>query len=119
MLNLKKLFAEYGNKIQLLRDNNNNVASKVFTIPNVTIPDGTVSSPSSTDINLNDYGVHNTVWGCEVYLGAFRLPYIGDNGDVKTWVSKVSAQTITIKNTTTGWGTRAIYVLAFYSGDGV
>ncbi len=116
MLNLKRLFAEYGNKIQLLRNNNNNIASKVLTITNVTIPDGTASSPSSTDINLNNYGIHESIWGCEVYLGTFHLPYFSDNGTVRTWVSKIEGQTITIRNTTTGWGSRAIYLLVFYAG---
>lgn len=119
MLNIKKVLTEYGKKIQLLRRNNNSIGMKVITISNVTIPDGSVSSPSVTQINLADYGVTSSIWGCEVFLGSFQIPYISGTGVVTTWISTISGHILTITNTTTGWGTKPLYVLVFYAGDTV
>lgn len=76
----------------------------------VTIPAGTVSSPSETSFEFNDAPAR--FQGVIAYLNSFHLPYIGINGTM-TWVSNVQTKTVTIKNSAPVWNNYTLFIVGF------
>ena len=76
----------------------------------VTVPAGTVASPSETTFEFNDAPAN--FQGAIAYLNSFQLPYIGISGAM-TWVSNVQGKTVTIKNSASVWNNYSLFIVGF------
>lgn len=121
MLNIKKLLTKLAETIKTLADNNPQYALRTVTIQNFQVPDGTPSNPSTVAVDLADYGITTSIWAVSAYLGVYPLPYVNaSTGGQQTWVSRISGHTVTIMNTTSGWGSNlALYLFVVYTGTTV
>ena len=76
----------------------------------VSLPAGTLASPSETTIEFSD--APSRFQGVIAYLNSFHLPYIGMNGAM-TWVSNVQGKTVTIKNSASAWSDYGLFIVGF------
>ncbi len=109
MLNLKKLLT----KILTALNDMGGIKMKIVTIPNVTIPAGTSSSPATYTHDLANEGITGGIWAISVSLNSWTLPYFLTNGTA-TWVKNVTGTTLTISNTSSAWSNYTLYALVIY-----
>ena len=100
---------------------NSNIANALggikmkYITTNVTIADGSASSPSAVIIDLTNYLPENAIIvGISAFLGAYSLPYATPSGVMSTWIQQVYGHNIRLVNTATNWGVQAFHILAFY-----
>ena len=85
----------------------------------ITLPTGTASNPSVTDISFNnDLPAGTKLVGVNITLSNSPLPYaIYGNGEVATWVSHLLKRQITIRNRTSAWNDYVMLAVLFYVVD--
>lgn len=108
MLNVKKLLT----KILTALNNMGGLKMKAVTIPNVTIPAGTSSNPTTYTHDFADDGITGSVWAASVALNSWQLPYMHSSGD--TWIRTLAGTSMVIANTATAWNDYTIYALVIY-----
>ena len=85
---------------------------------NVAITNGSSSSPANINVDLStDIGDNYSFWGADVYVQSggtiYKLPYLHNSNGSYLLVEGYSGKTIKFKNTSTGWGTCTLYIVAF------
>lgn len=85
----------------------------------ITLPLGSASNPSATDISFNnDLPAGTMLVGAVISLGNFYLPYVSyDTGAVVAWVSHMVKRQITIRNRTSAWNNYTMNAILFYVVD--
>jgi len=88
-----------------------------ITKHNIVIGNGSSSSPSIINVDLSADIGDNSLWGADVYVNSggtiYKLPYLHNSNGTYMIVQGYSGKTITIKNTSTGWGTCTLYIVAY------
>lgn len=85
----------------------------------ITLPAGSASVPSATDINFNnDLPAGTKLVGVNITLSNSPLPYVlYGTGEVATWVSHLLKRQITIRNRTSVWNDYTMLAVLFYVVD--
>lgn len=70
----------------------------------VTIAAGSSGNPIQTTITINNIPSGKSIYEVvSMWLGAYRIPYVTNNGAVHTWISGISGSTITFSNLAGAW----------------
>ena len=90
----------------------------MFISKNLEIPDGSPSDPSSLTINLTaDMPSGYTFWGADIYVqdgtADYKLPWFNPTLTQALWVDRYTGPVVYLKNTSSGWGTTNLYIIAF------
>ena len=102
MLDLKKFLTQIANSIHTLQSNTKGY-KLYFVTKTVTLPAGTSSNPARVSIDFTNELGTKSILMCDVYLNAYKLPYINQSNNTYTWVSTVTGRTVTINSSTTAW----------------
>jgi len=82
-----------------------------FKTGTITIP----TSPGEAGITFNDIVPDGkTVYGVNLTIGSYPIPYINSSGNVVTWISHIENTGLTIKNNTTAWTNYNYYLTVFF-----
>ena len=88
-----------------------------ITKTSVSITDGSPSTPGYINVDLTSDIGNTTLWGADVYISyqgtIYKLPYMHNSNGTYLQVDSYSGKTLKLKNTTSGWGSCTLYIVAF------
>ena len=114
-LPIKTLFSRISTMIKNVRWLNSKFGGVAFKQiqKTVTLPAGTPSSPSVTNIDLTN-DIAGSIISADVFLGDLHLPYATASGLVGTWVYSANGKVLRIANATSAWQNYTAYLVVGY-----